>query len=475
VSFQRYRPFISDWEAFSRALLRPEPRTFRARRTHAVSTDELKERLEAQGFQLSPSPHLSGVFRVDQEPFPLSETLEHWLGLLYIQQTATALAPPLLAPHPGEGILDLCAAPGGKSAHLADPMGDRGLIVAVDSSEPRLRALSGNLSRLTLSSVVAVKARGERIPTGAGFHRVLVDVPCSGEGRSRRGEAPQVASPGDLKRLPRLQEALLRKAVEVTVPGGRILYVTCTLAPEENEAVVDRVLREEPVTLVPLAPDVPHAPGLTRFQDLRFLPELSGACRIHPHHLDSGGLFLALLERDGGPAVEDALHLPGWTSLNPSPPAVLAPWVRNSPALQERGWVERGEMVRMLGLPAWPLEEWLREAPGLPVIHTGLRAVSWEKRGDPRPSVDLLRWLGADAPTGAFPALSLTREEWLRLLSGRELRKGEAPDGAVALTLDGQVLGRGRLRKGRVLAELSPPRADWLRQVLAQSGPEPRD
>jgi len=475
VSFHRYRTFIPDWEAFSRALLRPEPRTFRVRRTDAVSADELRERLEAQGFGLTPSPHLPGVFRVDREPFPLSETLEHWLGLLYIQQAATALAPPLLAPRPGEGLLDLCAAPGGKSAHLADLMGDRGLIVAVDSSEPRLRALSGNLSRLTLSSVVAVKSRGESIPTGAGFHRVLVDVPCSGEGRSRRGDLPRVASPGDLKRLPRLQEALLRKAVEVTVPGGRILYVTCTLAPEENEAVVDRVLRDGPVSLVPLAPDVPHAPGLTRFQDLHFLPELAGACRIHPHHLDSGGLFLALLEREGGPPVEEALDLPGWTPLDPSPPEVLAPWARNSPALQGRGWVERGEMVRMLGLPAWPLEEWLREMPGLPVIHTGLRAVSREKRGGPRPSVDLLRWIGADAPPGAFPSLSLSREEWLGLLSGRELRRRDAPDGAVALVLDGQVLGRGRLRKGRVLAELSPPRADWLRQVLAQSGPGPRD
>jgi 16S rRNA C967 or C1407 C5-methylase (RsmB/RsmF family) len=517
MPFQRYRSFIPEWRAFCQALDRPEPRTFRVR-TGRIAPEMLRHRLEEQGFRLTPSSHVSDVFRVDREPFPLSETLEHWLGLLYIQQEATALAPPLLAPRPGEGVLDLCAAPGGKAAHLAELMDDRGIVVAVDSSGPRLRALGGNLSRLALTSVVAVKARGERIPTGARFHRVLVDVPCSGEGRARRGRTPRAASPGDLKRLPRLQEALLRRAVEVTVPGGRILYVTCTLAPEENEAVVDRVLADAPVALVPLSPGFPHAPGVTGFRDLRFRPELAGACRVHPHHLDSGGLFLALLEREGspgpGPGTETrvpgtetrvpgtarapaasplaASALPGWTDLDPTPPEALAGWAGTIPALRDRGWVAWGDGVRMLGLPTWPLDGWLREVPTLSVIHPGLRAVVTGKRrrgrpgtakgGKPpvsedpvatgRPSLDLLRWIGPEGPEIGGAALSLSRGEWVQLLEGRELRTGgHAADGFASLALEGQVLGRGRLRGGRVLAELSPSRARWLHRVLSRQAP----
>ena len=332
--FARFRTFLPDaeWAAFARALERPEPRTFRVR-TGRTSPDALLDSLRAQGFALTPLAELPGVIRVDREPFPLSETLEHWLGLLYIQQAATCLPAPVLAPRPGEGVLDLCAAPGGKTSHLADLMEDRGCLVAVDLAERRVQALAGNLSRLAHASVITVVGDALRLPEVAPFHRVLADVPCSGEGRSRR-EGPVVASSGDLRRLPRLQEALLRKALRLLPPGGRVLYVTCTLAPEENEAVVDRVLRlpEEgpggspPARLVPVRPAVPHAPGLTGFEGERWLPELEGACRIHPHHLDSGGLFLALLERleeDGTPAMPStggtlpAGRLPGWTPPGP--------------------------------------------------------------------------------------------------------------------------------------------------------------
>ena len=512
--FARYRTFLPDaeWSAFTRALDRPEPRTFRIR-AERTSPDVLLGSLQAQGFGLTPLAELPGVIRVDREPFPLSETLEHWLGLLYIQQAATCLAAPVLAPSPGEGVLDLCAAPGGKTSHLADLMEDRGCLVAVDLAERRVQAMAGNLSRLAHASVITVVGDALRLPEVAPFHRVLADVPCSGEGRSRR-EGPVVATSGDLRRLPRLQEALLRKSLRLVPPGGRVLYVTCTLAPEENEAVVDRVLRcpEEgpggspPVRVVPVRPSVPHAAGLTAFEGERWLPELEGTCRIHPHHLDSGGLFLALLERleeDGTPASTPAgamapavATLPGWTPPGPvlpgdrgrttgekrEDPAVLgeradAALRRLWPSCPEgdarRGWLVRKNAVRLHGFDAWPLDTWEEAGASVRILSAGLRAWEVERSGNLRVSGDLLRWLGSRA---AARGLELEGAEWLRLLDGAALRPaleelppGALDGGAFLLLRGGHPLASARLRGERVFHDLPPSRAQWLRQVLARS------
>ncbi|NIP56747.1 MAG: RNA methyltransferase, partial [Gemmatimonadetes bacterium] len=135
-------------------------------------------------------------------------------------------------------------------------------------------------------------------PEGALFDRVLVDAPCTGEGTlRRRGGRPPEPSDSFVAHLGRVQRALLEKAVRLTRPGGTVLYVTCTFAPEENEAVVSDILRSHPVELEPLELPVPHARGLARFGDARFDPRLEGAARIYPHHLDSGGLFLAKLRK----------------------------------------------------------------------------------------------------------------------------------------------------------------------------------
>ncbi len=481
-SFDRYREFIpeGEWADFSAALERPEPRTLRVR-AGRITPGELMERLSRQGFDVHPLPE-AGMLRVGDEPFPLSETLEHWLGLFYIQQRSTALAAPILAPRPGEAVLDLCAAPGGKTAHMAELMQDSGAIVAVDLSAKRAQALVGNFSRLAHPVGITLSGDALLLPETARFHRVLADVPCSGEGRARR-DGPHEASEGDLKRLPRLQEALLRKAIRLAVPGGRILYVTCTLAPEENEAVVDRVLRSPddgpggspPVRLLPLGPELPHAPGLTEFRGARWAPELEGACRVHPHHLDSGGLFMALLERIPGPddhpapprALED---LPGWrptgddAAASRAREALAALLPEAPPESPGTRWTERGSSLRFHAFAASPLEGWREEGMKLKVEGVGLRGFDRGPRGRLEPSGDLLRRLGPElAPSG----ISLDRDAWLRLLSGARVdRAGSGADRTVPLLLDGVPLGTGRLRGGRLHPDLPAARARWLRSVL---------
>jgi 16S rRNA C967 or C1407 C5-methylase (RsmB/RsmF family) len=505
--FARYRTFLPDaeWGAFTRALDRPEPRTFRIR-AERTSPHALLGSLRAQGFDLAPLAELPGVVRVDREPFPLSETLEHWLGLLYIQQAATCLPAPVLAPRPGEGVLDLCAAPGGKTSHLADLMEDRGCLVAVDLAERRVQALAGNLSRLAHTSVISVVGDALRLPEVAPFHRVLADVPCSGEGRSRR-DGPVVASSGDLRRLPRLQEALLRKALRMVPPGGRVLYVTCTLAPEENEAVVDRVLRSPdegpggspPVAAGPRSSRRPPCPGAHGLRGGALAAGTGGHLPDPSSPPGFGGLFLALLERleeDGTPApAPPGEGLPGWTLPSPVLPgdrgratgkkgeepelqgeqadaALRRLWPSCPAGDAHREWLVRKNAIRLHRFGAWPLDAWEEAGASTRILSAGLRAWEVERSGNLRVSGDLLRWLG---PRAAARGLELEGAAWLRLLDGAAFRP--APEDLPAR----RPRGRGLLSPARRAPpglrppprRAGPPRPATLAGPVAPPGPGP--
>ena len=231
----------------------------------------------------------------------MSHTLEHWQGLFYLQQTVTSLAAPALGPSADDRVLDMCASPGGKTTHLAELMGERGCLVAADVSEGRLKGMMGNLTRLLIPNVVTVVSDGRQFPGGARFDRILVDAPCSAEGNLRKkGGRVRPQRRSFLRHVGRLQEGILRRAIELLRPGGSVLYATCTFSPDENEAIVSRVLGDAQVRMAPLDLPVPSAPGLTEFEDQRFDPSMTLAHRLYPHHLDSGGLFMALLLKDGG-------------------------------------------------------------------------------------------------------------------------------------------------------------------------------
>lgn len=207
-----------------------------------------------------------------------------------------------LDPQPGQRILDLCAAPGNKTAQIAVQMENRGTVVANDISAGRMRALRQVQERLGLLNISTTVYDGSNYPGGAGlFDRVLVDAPCSCEGTSRKEPSvlERVGPSISLKRSGG-QRALLRKAVQLCKPGGRIVYATCTYAPEENEAVVDAILREQPegVRLVPARlDDFNTSEGLTEWAGQTFDPSLRRTMRVWPHQNDTGGFFIAVLER----------------------------------------------------------------------------------------------------------------------------------------------------------------------------------
>jgi len=292
----RYKGIIPAWERFWETLHRPLSPVIRTN-TLRISPLELQKRLEAKGFRLEPLPWDEAAFKVEGE-IPIGNTVEHWLGYYYVQEATQAFPVRALAPRPGERVLDLCAAPGGKSIQIAQLMKNKGLLVANDPAPKRLRALLANLYRLGVLCAVVTGLRGEEFPKGIHFDRVLVDAPCSAEGTARRHPRLRRGAPlGIIRRMAGLQKRLLSHALKLVRPGGIVVYSTCTIAPEENEAVVRSVLDQGLAELLPWEPPVPYSPGLTSFSGEEYGPELKKAVRFYPHHFDSEGGFVAVLRR----------------------------------------------------------------------------------------------------------------------------------------------------------------------------------
>ncbi len=169
-------------------------------------------------------------------------------GLIYVQDPSTLLAVDLLAPQPGERILDACAAPGGKTTYAAQCMSDQGEIVAVDLRPDRLQALEQNVARLRLKSVRCVVhdwTAAELFDAGH-FDRVLVDVPCTNTGvLRRRADARWRLRPDDFEKMARLQLTILQRVWPLVRPGGVLVYSTCSIDAEENEGVIEKFLRAQ--------------------------------------------------------------------------------------------------------------------------------------------------------------------------------------------------------------------------------------
>lgn len=197
---------------------------------------------------------LARPLRVDELP----GFREGWFS---VQDESAQQAALLLDPQPGECVLDLCAAPGGKATHLAELMGDRGEVVACDVHPSRLQRIVESRERLGLSCIATqlISLSGEGIPSGP-FDAALVDVPCSNTGvLGKRPDVRWRIMPGDLIELPALQARLLLAAADRVRPGGRIVYSTCSIEPAENEQLLAGLLAATPS--LELVRAIAHTPG----------------------------------------------------------------------------------------------------------------------------------------------------------------------------------------------------------------------
>ena len=229
----------------------------------------------------------------------------HDAGLYYLQEPSAMAPASLLDAQPGERVLDLCAAPGGKSTQLASAMQDRGLLVCNEIHPKRARVLSGNVERLGFPNALVLNESPERLSARfpGWFDRVLVDAPCSGEGMFRKEDAAVTDwSEDTVAMCAARQKTILDEAAKLLRPGGRLVYSTCTFAPEENEGVIARFLATHPDYRIE-AVDAPYfAPGRPEWADGN--PDLAHCLRLWPHLLKGEGHFAAVLRRTGGESGE---------------------------------------------------------------------------------------------------------------------------------------------------------------------------
>ena len=216
----------------------------------------------------------------------------HEAGVYYLQE-ASAMAPvALLDPQPGEKVCDLCAAPGGKSTQIAGRMAGQGLLLCNEINPKRAKILSRNIERMGVCNALVTNEHPQKLADALPgfFDRVLIDAPCSGEGMFCKEEAAVTDwSPETVLMCANRQKEILDSGAQLVRPGGRLVYSTCTFAPEENEHAIDAFLRRHPEFM----PETVTAPWFTAGEN--------GTFRMWPHKLLGEGHFAAVLRKTQGP------------------------------------------------------------------------------------------------------------------------------------------------------------------------------
>ncbi len=253
-------------------------------------------------FSLAPVAWNQDGFYYDKDDRPGRHPY-HDAGVYYIQE-ASAMAPVVyLAPQPGEKILDLCAAPGGKSTQIAAAMQGQGLLVSNEIHPARAKILSENIERMGIRNALVTGETPKRLVQAFPeyFDRILVDAPCSGEGMFRRNEeARKEWSPDNVQLCADRQDEILNWAADMLTPGGRLVYSTCTFAPLENEGTIARFLMQHPeFEILPTERLEGMAPGMPEWASGEQIPDLAHTIRLWPHRLRGEGHYLAVLEKAG--------------------------------------------------------------------------------------------------------------------------------------------------------------------------------
>ncbi len=296
--WERYAYILVDTEAFRQACRRPLPTAVRVN-TIKIDPQRVIDALGEDDVAVERRGHDPRTLILDTDNPGRTWAYQH--GWMHGQEEISQLPPRVLDPDPGDRVLEMAAAPGGKATQLA-ALAEDGIVLANDVNLGRLAALRSNADRLGVANMVVTNQDGrnlspplEELET---FDGVLVDAPCSGEGTLRKNpDALENWSESAVESLAALQTGMLRRAVELTRPGGSIVYATCTFAPEENEGVLARVLTgNQTVSIVDFETPYDSEPGVTAWNGERYPDVLERAKRFYPHRNDTGGFFCAKLE-----------------------------------------------------------------------------------------------------------------------------------------------------------------------------------
>lgn len=268
--------------------------------TLKIQPQALKKRLEKKWKIEQPYKEYPEIMIIksELEPGELGKAIEHLLGYYYVQEISSMLPILTLKPKPHETFLDLCASPGSKTTQAAAIMQNQGFILANDKDLGRIIILNSNLEKTGTTNQLVTKSRGEILcqkleKQNTKFDKILVDAPCSGEGTLRSSPKTFIIwNPNMIKKLSKIQKHLASSAIKVLKKGGELLYSTCTHAPEENEEVIQYLLDNYPLEILPIKLPLKCRRGLSEWRGKKFSDELKKAVRIYPQDNNTEGFFL---------------------------------------------------------------------------------------------------------------------------------------------------------------------------------------
>jgi len=283
---------VSKYEEF----IKKDPSLYLRINTLKTNKNDLIKSLKDQyGVICNEIENIPTALKVIEGEKIVGKTLQHITGKFYIQGLSSIIPPLILAPSPSDKVLDLCAAPGSKATELGEMMENKGTLVANEIQQNRVNMLVYNIDRINLLNTAVTHNRGEWLGRYfcEYFDKILLDAPCSGLGIiHKKNEINDWWSLERAKSLSELQFMLLVSAIKMAKVGGEIVYSTCTLAPEENEMVLNKILEKYPVEICKISLPVKSQPGLTEYKGRKLNSTLQLAGRILPWENDSDGFFI---------------------------------------------------------------------------------------------------------------------------------------------------------------------------------------
>ncbi len=288
----------SETKEFLETSLKRLPSVIRVN-TLKTSVDEIKDRMESRGWKVSKLKFYEPALKIENRDMALGNTIEHFLGYFYVQETASMLPPIVLEPQEDDYVLDTSAAPGSKTTQISQMMENKGIIFANEPNLARLSALRANCQRMGSKNVVTTKMDATRMKKTEFFDKVLVDAPCSAIGAIRKKwDIILQWNPSVAQRLSNLQRRILESGINACKEGGVVVYSTCTLEPEENEGVVDYALKNLSVELEEVKiKSFKTRQGLTKWNSKDFDSSLKKTARVYPQDNDTEGFYIARLRK----------------------------------------------------------------------------------------------------------------------------------------------------------------------------------
>lgn len=288
IFFQRYNQIFGTDSAKLRSV-----RIKKAIRVNTlkITEKELIKRLRGENAKTEKIEFTDFGYFVDAK-FSLGSTPEYLQGYYYTQEAASQLPVQVLKPTKDDLVLDMAAAPGGKTTQIAQYMENKGVLIALDTEDFRLRALKNNLERMGISNCIVYKKDGQNVSNlGIQFDKILLDAPCSGN---------FIVDPkwfdkkslGGFKERSELQKKLLKSAVSVLKENGVLVYSTCSMEPEDDEIVIDWALKNLPIKLEKIDLGI-GIPGILEFEGQEFDPEISKCVRVVPYLSNTQPFFIA--------------------------------------------------------------------------------------------------------------------------------------------------------------------------------------